>query len=216
MRNRALIVAVLFLLSSVTTPARAFLPPAIYAAYMTASVSGATYTMAALSGAIGLTGLYLTIQDAADNQVRIPLGDKPENAVPVPTAVPSVPSSESRKFYGPGGYLYSSAGEACSESYASQPGASCQCDEFFCTVFLDGNYATSLSPLYQQTVSCPPGYSQSGSSCNLENARQATDDKACDLLYSQGAFGTANDINCGATVDDTKLAPMIRDGKVIA
>lgn len=214
MRIRAYLVVVFFALSSVTQPARAFLPPAIYAAYMTASVSGATYTMAGLAGAIGLTGMYLTIQDAQDNQVRIPLSENPDSQPAAPAAPVSSPTV-TKSLWGGGcavnstPFIHDSRDGACAaaggtSSYFEGVYLGCRDEYGMCSI------GTS------DVVACPAGYTMSSGSCVVSNPRQAINDNACDLLYAQGAFAVADDMNCGASADGSKVAPMIRDGKVIA
>ncbi|MDP2881574.1 MAG: hypothetical protein Q8N89_08345 [Azonexus sp.] len=207
--------AVLIGWGSVTQPARAFVPPLIYAAYMTASVSGATYTMAALAGAIGITGMYLTIKDAQDNAVRVPLSDKPESVPPAPAA-PASAQTVIKSLWGAGcpgsttPMIHETRDGACSAA----GGTSITYDGVWLGCRDSGGNTCSVSNGW--VVSCPSGYTMSNGSCVISNPRQATDDKACDILLSNGQFATASDMNCGATADGTKIAPMIRDGKVIA
>lgn len=238
-RPLSFFLAVLIGWGSVTQPARAFAPPLIYAAYMTASTGAGTYTLAALAGAIGIAGMYFTVKDAMDNEVRIPVGPNTSNNPPAPVApVSASPQSTTTytlgatcsRHYGMG----STAIEACSSASCSGAttwyGSSGYTERYSFSGSCSGtrkvtrdldNFVVSeqvviLTPSLDTVVACPAGYVQSGSTCQLSNPRQATDDKRCDILVSNGQFATANDINCPSTVDGSKLAPMIRDGKVIA
>lgn len=234
-RPLSFILAVLVGWGSVTQPARAFAPPLIYAAYMTASVSGSTYTLAALAGAIGIAGMYMTIQDAQNNAVRIPVGPNANNQPPAPAAAPSTTGTAqtasarcgeilaslttnstpngcnvTTSYQSNGTSWYSGGYYACGYNRIT---SSSNCPDFNRTYSNDGTYSYyQASP----SVTCPSGYTMSGSTCVLQNARQATDDKTCDILVTNGQFATASDMNCPATVDGTKLSPMLRDGKVIA
>lgn len=76
----------------------------------------------------------------------------------------------------------------------------------------DVSLYTTIAP----TLTCPKGYSIDGETCKLTNARQAIDDHRCDLLFSNGQFATADDLNCTETTDGSKLQPLLRGGKVIA
>ena len=85
------LMAALLLMFSVIMPARAFVPVAVIGPPVFHSISGSTYFLGAVSGIIGLTGMWLTVQDAINgDSVRIPLSDKPESQPPVPTAQPSL------------------------------------------------------------------------------------------------------------------------------
>lgn len=233
-RQNAAMMALLVFFFSVFPVKRsqAFAPPLVLAAYMTASTGAGTYTIAALAGAIGITGLYFTIKDAEDNAVRIPVGPNAENMPPAPAA-PSVvdltPASTSNlKTY------YANAQSGCapwaSDTYEGACNAiggeyqaynSACIHPTGCTTTWGQGFPCSYQAMpgscsVTAPASCPAGYSISGSTCVLSNARQSQDDKACDLLIAQGAFATADDVNCGSTVDSSKVAPMLRDGKVIA
>lgn len=238
-RPLSFFLAVLIGWGSVTQPARAFAPPLIYAAYMTASTGAGTYTLAALAGAIGVTGMYLTIKDAQDNSVRIPLGPSAQNQPPVPSAPPTanpsalsggLPSNSdavlamwsSRDEYAPGGWSSGGSVTSLRECYAQFIGSG-GADWKSCIVITPGDvsegkrFGTCAGCISNApVVSCPAGYSVSGSSCVLQDARLVSDDKTCDILVSNGQFATASDMNCPSTVDGTKLSPMIRGGKVIA
>lgn len=209
-RSLSFFLAVLIGWGSVPQPARAFAPPLIYAAYMTASVTGSTYTMAALAGAIGVAGMYLTIQDAQENAIRIPVGPNVTNQ-PSPPAAPATvtPTSQTQSCYTvpAGGLSGAPAGEYC----GSCPG---YLNEY--TNICYHAYFGALTASVTQTGSCAAGYVSEGGTCTLTNPRRVTDDKTCDILVSNGQFSTADDMNCPATVDGTKLSPMLRDGKVIA
>jgi len=238
-RPLSFFLAVLIGWGSVTQPARAFAPPLIYAAYMTASTGAGTYTLAALAGAIGVAGMYFTVKDAMDNEVRIPVGPNTSNQPPAPVA-PATSSPQSTTKYRLGATCtrhYGSgvtAAEACAAASCSGGttwyGSSGYTETYSVSGSCTGTRKVTrdydnavvseqtvvLSPSLDTVVSCPSGYIQSGSSCQLVEARQATDDKRCDILVSNGQFATANDLNCPSTVDGSKVAPMIRDGKVIA
>lgn len=237
-RQSAAMLALVFFVLSVFPVKRseAFLPPLIYAAYMTSTVSGATYTLAGLAGAIGIAGMYLTVTDAMDNAVRVPLGTTTAANPPAPAAPSSaapVASSDSQVcsasigLQSPGGnvdgcnltntytlntaYPYDAYSVQCSGTRtqthsASQPG----CAAYDATV--NYNWIAQKSG----AVNCPAGYQSQAGSCILVNARQVADDKICDMLVSNGQFATADDMNCGASADGSKVAPMLRDGKVIA
>jgi hypothetical protein len=220
-RQNAAIMALLVFFFSVFPAKRseAFAPPLIYAAYMTATTGAGTYSIAALAGAIGIAGMYLTVQDAMDNSVRIPLGPNSSNQPPAPAAsATQVPATQ----------VPIPAGSSCLRCSTTNP-SSCGYAESCsaCIVNYPSGYCMQRDPSTGQvtgevytaatsTPSCGAGYVLSGGSCVLQNARQASDDKTCDLLYAQGAFATASDMNCGSSVDGTKIAPMIRDGKAIA
>lgn len=236
-RPLSFFLAVLIGWGSVTQPARAFAPPLIYAAYMTASVSGSTYTLAALAGAIGIAGMYLTIQDAQDNAVRIPVGPNANNQPPAPAAAATTTGTtqtasarcgEILAMLGststPNGCTVTTTYQSNGTSYYSGGYYSCGynritasstggCESYNRTFPNDGTYSYYQA---QPNTTCPSGYTMSGSTCVLQEARQATDDKTCDILVTNGQFATANDMNCPATVDGSKVSPMLRDGKVIA
>lgn len=210
------VLAVMIGWGSVTQPARAFAPPLIYAAYMTASTGAGTYAIAALAGAIGVTGLYLTIKDAQDNAVRIPVGPNEQNKPPEPVAAPTATATPKTQWCytvpSGGNGSGSPAGTYCGDA----PGAACPgyWNQYNNTCY--DNYWGPLSTSTPTTTTCPSGYTSSGGSCVLSNARQAKDDKTCDMLINMGQFATADDMNCGSTVDGSKLAPMIRNGKAVA
>jgi len=62
---------------------------------------------------------------------------------------------------------------------------------------------------------CPPGYKQVGVSCMIDNSRELEDDHTCDILFRNGAFGHAADMNC-LEVTEGRLTPLIRDGNIYA
>lgn len=230
--------AVLIGWGSVTQPARAFAPVAVLAAPQIVTAGGVSYALGAIAGVIGVTGLYMTIQDAQDNAVRIPVGPNANNQPPAPAAAATTTGTTQ------------TAGSRCGEILAMLGSTS---TPYGCTVTTtyQSNGTSSYSGGYygcgynritstttpgcesthnrtypndgtysyyqpQPNTSCPAGYTMSGSTCVLQEARQATNDKTCDILVTNGQFATANDINCPTTVDGSKLSPMLRDGKVIA
>lgn len=222
-RLTAFLTAVLMAFAVSTQPARAFFPVAVIGAAQIAAPGAGTYVIGALAGLVGIVGLYLTITDAQDNAVRIPLGTQPQNEPPPPAAAATTPTQPTTIYtcmgdmWGGATYVELQTGatveEACNKvcafggGYYSAQSAWCQ------------NSSTPIHPqtgTQQGSPSCPSGYTLNGSTCQLYNARQATNDKTCDLLLSMGQFSTADDMNCGTTVDGTKVHPMLRNGKAIA
>ncbi|MDL1889323.1 hypothetical protein FBQ96_07035 [Nitrospirales bacterium NOB] len=173
-----------------------------------------------MAGLVGLVGMYFTIEDAANNKVRIPLGPNQENQPPEPSAPATaakvgglqVPGDKQcGRSYGPPSYGAQESCTACM-SWAVYPGR-------YCVRIDDTNIYYTLENT--QGTECPSGYVDQGGTCTLQNARQATDDKTCDILLSSGQFATANDMNCGSTADGQKIAPLLRydtvsGGEVIA
>lgn len=219
-RPVAFLVACWFAFFSVWTPrqAFAFAPVAVLAAPQIVSAGGTAYllTVASLSALVGVVGMYLEIEDAQENAIRIPLGSNANNEPPEPSA-PSTAAMEGglvvpgdktcgRAYSGSTSYGFTELCTLCMNNWGQYPGKICvridDLDIYYDEVNTQGT--------------CPDGYSNSGGTCTLSNARRATDDKTCDILLSSGQFATADDMNCPATVDGTKLAPMIRDGKTIA
>lgn len=243
-RQNAAIMALLVFFFSVFPVKRseAFAPPLIYAAYMTTSTGAGTYTIAALAGAIGIAGMYFTVKDATDNEVRIPLGPNTVNSPPAPVAPPTASGTTSQAFkYSPSSPTYSSCGAAAQAWLAVSQGENCSYysegqwhyDGQKNNVFVSCNgrnvtYYQTCGTYTSETVTvstlidagtvsvCPTGYVDSGSGCVLNNPRKVTDDKRCDLLIQNGQFATADDLNCSGSVDGSKVAPMIRNGNVIA
>lgn len=213
-RILSFLLAVLIGWGSVTQPARAFAPVAILAAPQIVTASGVGYALSAMAGVIGLTGMYFTIKDAQDNAVRIPLGPNPTNEPPKPAAPATatatggnMPASNAMCYRG---QMYGYA-EWCTSCLINYPAGPC--------IEYDPQYGTATGKTYSQASSqpsCPDGYAVSGSSCTLVNARRVTDDKTCDMLVSNGQFASADDMNCPTTTDGSKLAPMLRNGNVIA
>lgn len=194
--------------------ARAFLPAVALAAYITpAASSTALYLTAGFAGALGLVGAYLTIKDAQDNAVRIPLTTDPAKSPPVPLAASTVPAGQSQLVWSYQGCPWggSGTGSTLQEACAAAGGDSVN-GQYNC---IKSGYGACY---YGQTTqsTCPPGYASQSGNCVLVNARQVTDDKTCDLLLANGQFATADDMNCPSTVSTDKLSPMIRDGKVVA
>lgn len=234
-RLLSFLLAVVIGWGSVTQPARAFAPVAVLAAPQIVTASGVGYALSAMAGVIGLTGLYMTIKDAQDNAVRIPLGPNSNNEPPAPLAqVTQAPTGGGSPvtyftYYGgpqSGSWCASYGGRspeaACGAvggtlGYADRcypPSGQSQTWNFGMASTLGyanlGTCNGSLPP------TCPSGYTLSGSSCVLSNARQVTNDKTCDVLVQGGQFAAADDLNCPATVDGSKLSPMLRNGNVIA
>lgn len=227
-RILSFLLAVLIGWGSVTQPARAFAPVAVLAAPQIVTASGVGYALSAIAGVIGVVGMYMTIEDAQQNAVRIPLGSGPNNQPPAPAA-PSTASPVNTYTYCGGNPvsvcfqndldscnrngLSGSPSYTCNGTYSCNASGSCNG-----TINMTGGYTYSYSVGYSgtPTQSCPSGYVTAGGSCVLSNPRQATDDKKCDVLISSGQFATAADMNCSSSVDGTKLAPMIRNGNVIA
>ncbi len=215
---------------SITMPARAFAPVAVLAAPQVVSASGLSYAMGALAGIVGLTGMYLEIKDATDNSARIPITDAP-TPIPAPVAPATKPTSTSytSQF---STVPYPSQQEACTAAFnslSSNPGncATGKCKYQLCSSSpcLYTSYDPSSAPncsvsnfvqINSSSGQCSAGYSNVGGSCQLTNARLATDDKKCDIILSNGAFALAADLNCPTTANGQTLVPLIRDGKVLA
>lgn len=247
-RGLAIATAAAFLLTVVTFPARAFAPVAVIGAKVYASAGAYSYLAGSLAGMVGLIGMYLEIEDAQQNKIRVPLGPNQNNEPPAPAVSPSVaptqtgggsPVAATSSNNWCSSHTFGGTYQDCGVTYFGNPSAAAECaaagysglNEI--TMQCNGQVGSLGSvgvmtcpdgytldgtncnppPLVQ---TCPPGYTLNGSSCDLQNARQASDDKTCDLLVSMGQFSTADDMNCSSTADGSKLAPMIRDGKVIA
>lgn len=222
-RFTAFLMASLLTFTVTTQPARAFFPVAVVGAAQVTSAGGGTYAIGALAGLVGVVGMYFTITDAADNAVRIPLGDDPENEPPPPAAASSttpVPTTiYTCRGDGYQGTIYTdlftgaSIGDACGQ-VCNTIGAIYTTGAIWCNT--DTQSIHLQTGTQSGTATCPPGYTLNGGFCTLYNARQASDDKTCDLLISMGQFATADDMNCGSTVDGTKVHPILRNGNAIA
>jgi len=213
-RFTAFLTAVLMIFTATTQPARAFAPVAVLGAPQIVTAAG-SYGIGALAGLVGLVGLYLTIEDVNNEKVRIPLGDKPSNQPPAPAAPETaakvgglqVPSNEQcGRSYGPPSYGTTESCTSCM-AWAVYPGR-------YCVRIDDPNIYYTVENT--QGTECPTGYVDQSGTCTLQNARRATDDKTCDILFAQGSFATADDLNCSQTNDGTKISPMFRQGKAIA
>lgn len=215
-RITAFLMASLLAFMVTTQPARAFLPVAVIGLPQIVTAGSGSYAIGVLSGLVGIVGLYLTIEDAQENAVRIPLGPNSNNLPPAPTA-PAVASMEGgltvpadkqcgRTYTGSTSYGFVELCTLCMTNWGQYPGKIClRIDDS--SIYYDANNTQGT---------CPSGYTNTGGTCTLQNARQVTDDKTCDILLSSGQFATADDMNCPSTVDGSKLAPMIRNGKTIA
>ena len=216
---------------SVTQPARAFVPPLALAAYLTTSTGAGTYAISALAGVIGMTGMYLTLKDSFDNEVRVPVGPNPANQPPVPSVPASVDpqplytNSACKPLSGPTPQSVC-VSQTCDSTYYGDPVTNSYeltwtgsaCNYTFIQTRPNGAETQRESGILSTSYSlaCPAGYVSSSVGCALVNARQSADDKRCDILLINGQFATADDLNCRSTADGSKIAPMIRDGKVIA
>jgi hypothetical protein len=213
---------IFFVLSAVPVrQANAFVPPLIPAPAF--AVFFATPVGAVAMGAVALLGaaaLYLTIKDAQDNAIRIPLGPNASNVPPSPVAAPSTsftssPSSATRYWtnvYG-SSVNFPTPLEAC---LSWRPDA-VVLNSNYCAIVSNAAYTYAYSSFVQSVpAGCPSGYTAGASDCQLTNSRKVTDDKICDMLVSGGQFATADDLNCPTMVDGSKIAPIIRNGKVEA
>lgn len=231
-RGLAIATATVYLACGVVTPAKAFAPPLVLGAAAVALPGGSYAGLSALVGLIGLTGLYLLLQDESGNKARIPLTSKPESQPPAPAAPATADSTQVIKYNGGTGTLFDSRADACAAAYAQHQQMNPAPDNYSydgITDYQTCRYKLKYVPndAYSTYVNltigevgqptCPKGYNLNGQNqCVLVNPRQSADDKTCDMLLSGGQFATADDMNCGATTDPNKLQPMVRDGKAVA
>lgn len=232
-RITAFLTAVLMFFVSTTQPARAFAPVAVLGAPQIVTAAG-SYGIGALAGLVGLVGLYFTIEDANNNKVRLPLGEKTNNNPPAPSApgTASITGTPKTEYVCTSGGDWSSSPTAaaqsyidvggCDSAYTCTPGT---CTETSCQIIrveksTGANYNFNVGIMKQTNTgppyTCPSGYKEQSGTCVLDNSRLVTDDKTCDILYSQGSFGVADDLNCSAQADGTKVMPILRKGKAIA
>ncbi len=169
------------------------------------------------------------------DKVRVPLGPNEYNNPPAPGPVdyPEIVPSESNVIYSVYGFEGGSPSAAC-QAYANslnsnnwvcgndqegyQPfiGQVFSVTESSCTYGGCGQQMGTVSVSKSSALGCPSGYSMSGGSCVMNDPRQFQDDKTCDILFKNGQFSTAGDLNCAATTDGSSLQPLIRDGNIIA
>lgn len=217
----ALLVPVVFVWS-VLAPRQAYaFAPVIGIPYVLGT-TGSTYALAGLAGLIGLTGLMLTLEDMAGNKANIPLGPNPQNQPKPPKADPNADAVMAycgRWYVLEGGVPNYLSGEYCTSNGVGAAEAGC--------VAGGGEYLPARSACATATklyttwgssnkASCPSGYTQVLDKCVLNNPRQAVNDKACDMAYSNGAFGFYDDMNCAPSTDGKKLQPYIRGPNVMA
>ncbi|MBZ0261321.1 MAG: hypothetical protein K8F90_12065 [Hyphomicrobiales bacterium] len=212
--------AIVFTFAVTTQPARAFAPVAVLAAPQIVSAGSMTYAIGAAAGLIGVIGLYLTIEDASENKIRIPLGANENNQPPAPTAAATAQATQIN------GYCAHYQSSCITAVYPDASGAVAERGSVVCTQgvhSISGTYVNcnegggyNIAIMEVSSASCPTGYTNSGGTCVLQNARQVTDDKTCDLLVSMGQFATADDLNCSSTVDGSKIHPIIRNNVTIA
>lgn len=231
-RPVALLVACWFAFLSAWMPhqAWAFVPPVVALAPVIKTAAGTVPIVSSGAGAtlaslIGLAAMYLIVEDATQNKIQVPLGPNANNQPPLPAAAPTAP--QGTEYASTLGGSWSASPNAAMQSYFAAGGCgsgySCaitSCTSTSCqftkTWTATGQVYNFTSGIVTRTGGCPPGYTLSGSTCNVTNPRLVTDDRTCDILFSTGQFATANDMNCGSSVDGTKIAPMFRDGKVLA
>lgn len=183
--------------------------------------------------AVGASMSYFAIDylvGTEKNTVRIPLRDQPANAVPAPSA-PATTSPVPQYCWGNSiGWLWTSSSQTC--GFGSRDAAE---DALATATNTLANYS-GANTLYGchggwpnapvKTASsacfavpnasvttgatvCPDGYTASGPSCALQNARVVTIDKACDLERAGSALAMISDPDCAASGD---ALPVICDG----
>lgn len=228
------VAASFFTAFTVLVPGRAFAfaPVAVLAAPQIVTAGG-SYAVAALAGAIGLTGLYLMVEDEEGNGARVPVSVKPESVPPAPPPPPPTPAKilyNIDSFSGPdpdavcAAYANPSRWAAqCHDGvsgvpvtgyqyipYSSTSGGTCRVIWGSCTSLVKNVSATWLD--------CPNGTNRVGDSCFATgDPRGANKDLYCDVLLNNGQFAYMQDLDCpaaGSYIDHSKGVPMIRgEGK---
>ncbi|HPT51554.1 MAG TPA: hypothetical protein PKZ22_15450 [Accumulibacter sp.] len=190
-RVRAYLLSFWFALGSVVLPireARAIVPfvsVAIAALGAGGSIITADILATTASALVGgtIVALAITPKNLGDepSMTRIPLTTSPasSSAMPAPSVPSSATQSTSTKYNGIGGYIYDTATDACNSSVAVY-NETCTCTGSIC-MRSSGN---SLIVFSLTTTICPSGYTASGSSCVLNNARVAASDGNYDLVRS--------------------------------
>lgn len=198
-----------------------------------ASVVGAVDILAAGALiAVGASISYFAIDyfvGTEKNTVRIPLRDNTANAVPAPSAPSTALTLQQVTWFGNQTICTGPHGpfNSLREALDDYIGATCRgtqplrvcpdnttleyqsygvwsgCPGFNPFPGGAGNFSAST------VLSCPNGYTASGQSCVLSNARQAAPDKACDLERSGSALAMISDSDCAASGD---ALPVICDG----
>ncbi len=216
-RITAFVFALIFGWTVSTQSARAFAPVAVLGAPQIVAVGGEVYALAAMAGLIGITGLYSLMGDSEGNQVRVPLSNDSAAVPPAPVAPNQVSVSGGGTSYEWAAHdsTWGSLGSVCSK-YTSQPARDVgygttrtfQCVSIssnggtgtMYTTYRDVNPGTGLdirSEPYLVTVysrqvaiplSCADGYTLSGSTCTLADARQAQSDRKIDYKRENGAY----------------------------
>lgn len=190
-----------------------------------ASVVGAVDIFAAAGFiAIGATIGYIAIDylttDSQPHTIRIPTTTDPLKQVPAPVGAPSTATSSLAYWYRIGNSSqpqYSTPQLACAAYHGTYNSYFGRCDSVPQADCTTAGYTGCLSSNNLQigagnTVVCPPGYTASGSVCNLTNSRQVIPDKACDLTRSGGSvLAMVSDPDCAAA-GINEWMPIVCDG----
>lgn len=211
----------LFLGWVLLAPARsyAFVPAAVYAAYAVAPSGASVALSAAGTGLTALVGtglLYLSLSDGGTSQLRVPLGVDP---VPAPTAPATTTAQTTMQYrvyidWFNQTYTGSSFQAACSAvpwgdnnaTYIGVNAAGTSCLYAYGTGCVAPNYCNKGVFSTAPVTNCPAGYTASGGSCALSDARQATPDNFCDISRNGTTLATIQDNDCAALNADVQAA----------
>lgn len=229
-----------FICFVIVLPARAIALPALSGLSLATGAAGGALTLSALDGvglvAIGAGVGYLAVDYLTGDlqqQLRIPLSTAPNRAVPAPSA-PATSQIQSTPLFN---YIYAYYGGVG----GSTPTLACQAAAtnwnilFAPTVYTsvgavgETDCTFSYSPCSTNCTytpgftlnksangtaqTCSSGYSVSGSTCVLSDARSASPDNKCDFSRSGSALAQLTDPDCpSATANPAKIQP---DGSIV-
>lgn len=215
------VVAVLFALSVSMQPRKAYavLPiavPLIAAAYSgVGSISFGSLLGTAVHALIGGTIMFLAItpQIADAPEIRIPTTTSANNPtfIPPPSATASMPATMAiTMLFNSVVYSGPDKMSVCSQIMVPPVGEGPHLspDQTSCYGYHVGYIGVQVHEIatgttFQTAYSCPSGYTLSGQTCNLSNARQATADQKVDVTRSGTTMTVESD-------KDTPTNPVVR------